>query len=346
MSLTVKRARDLARGLLTAVGLDREDAEATAQAIVLADVWGVGSHGLLRLPYYLERTRAGGYPADARLATVSDTGPVVALDGGGGLGHWQLWRAAHLATERCGRWGIAAVAVGNSGHCGALGVYTLPPLSAGRVALVFSNGPAVMPPWGGATPVLSTSPLAAGIPARPRPAIVDLASSAVARGTLAAHARRDEPLPDGWALDASGRPTNDARAALMGMLAPLGGAKGYALALLVESLSGGLVGPALSADVTDMFAPEDAAAPQRIGHLVVVLDPERFDVQGGGGAQARFDELARRVAAAGGRLPGARRALPAEIDEDAPLALDPTVEAELLAWEAELRGLGAEVASS
>jgi (2R)-3-sulfolactate dehydrogenase (NADP+) len=336
MSLTVKQARDLAGGLLTAVGLDREDAEASARAIVLADVWGVGSHGLMRLPYYLERTRAGGYPSNARLVTVSDTGPVVALDGGGGLGHWQLWRASQLATERCRRWGIAAVAVGNSGHCGALGVYALPPLAAGCVALVFSNGPAVMPPWGGATPILSTSPLAAGIPARPRPAIIDLASSAVARGKLAAYARREEPLPDGWALDASGQPTNDARAALMGMLAPLGGAKGYALALLVESMSGGLVGPRLSADVTDMFAPEDAAAPQQIGHLIIVLDPARFDVEGGAGAQARFDELARRVTDAGGRLPGARRALPADIDEGASLPLDPTVEAELHDWAAKL----------
>lgn len=336
MSLTFGKAHELAAELLADAGLRREDAESTGRALVLADAWGVASHGLIRLPYYLERIQAGGYAAAARLTTVTDTGPAVALDGGGGLGHWQLWRASKLATDRCRQHGLAAVAVGNSGHCGALGVYTLPPLAAGFVALVVSNGPAVMAPWEGTAPVLSTSPLAAGIPCRPRPAIVDLAMSAVARGKIAAYARRGETLPEGWALDAAGQPTTDPKSALMGMLAPLGGAKGYALALLVESLSGALVGPRLSAEVTDMFAPEDAATPQRIGHLIIVLDPARFDVQGGAGAAARFDDLARRVVDAGGRLPGARR-LPADaVDDDTPLRLDGGLESELLDWAARL----------
>ncbi len=101
-------------------------------------------------------------------------------------------------------------------------------------------------------------------------------------------------------------------------------------------MSGGILLKKLSAHVTDMFATEDAAMPQRIGHLVITLDPERFDVEGGAGGQARFDELARRVTDAGGRLPGARRALPEDIDEDAPLALEASVEAELLDWAAKL----------
>ena len=336
MSLTIGHARDLAAELLAAAGLRREDADSTGRALVLADLWGVASHGLMRLPYYLERIQSGGYPPGARLTTVSDTGPAVALDGGGGLGHWQLWRASELATERCRQYGVAVVAIGDSGHCGALGVYTLPPLAAGCVALVVSHGPAVMAPWGGTAPVLSTSPLAAGIPCRPRPAIVDLAMSTVARGKLAACARRGEPLPEGWGLDAAGQPTTDAEAALRGMLAPLGGAKGYALALLVESLSGALVGPRLSAEVTDMFAPEDAAIPQRIGHLIIVLDPARFDVQGGAGAAARFDDLARRVVDAGGRLPGARRLSPDAVDHDTPLHLDGGLEADLFDWAARL----------
>src|SRR5690606_32119204 len=103
--------------------------------------------------------------------------------------------------------------VGDSGHCGALGVYALPMLRAGRVGLVFSNGPAVMPPWQGSQPVLSTSPLAAGIPAGDQHAIVDLATTAVARGKIAAAARSGDPLPDGWAVDAAGQPTNDAAVA-------------------------------------------------------------------------------------------------------------------------------------
>lgn len=332
MGLTVGAARNLASALLQAAGLRPADAEVTARSIVLADCWGVGSHGLLRLPYYLQRCGSGGYPPEARLATVTDTGPLTVFDGGGGLGHWQLWTAAELTSDRCAQYGIAATAVGNSGHCGALGVYTLPAVERGLLALVFSNGPAVMPAWGGATPLLSTSPLAAGIPCTPRPAIVDMATSAVARGKIAAYAQRGEALPQGWGLDADGQPTEDAQSALMGMLAPLGGAKGYALAFMVEALSAGLVGPSLSADVSDMFAAGEVATPQRIAHLIVVLHPGMLDVEGGAGAPRRLTDLARRIEAAGGRLPGSRRRLPKDIDDDAELQLDPSLVAELGSW--------------
>lgn len=331
MKLTAASAERAAAGLLSAAGLDRDAAELTARCVVMADVWDIGSHGLLRLPYYLQRITAGGYPAGARLTTVSDSGPVIALDGGGGLGHWQLWRAAELAARRAAGFGIAAVSVANSGHCGALGLYTIPGLEAGLLTLVFSNGPAVMPAWGSATPLLSTSPLAAGIPARPRPAIVDMATSAVARGKIAARAKNGTELPPGWALDSAGRPTTDPREALRGLLAPLGGAKGFALALLVEALSGGLAGPHLSAEVPDMFTETDAARPQRIGHLLIALDPARFD-GGTGAARERLDRMAESVEAAGGRLPGARRPLPRDVDPAASIELPAETGDELASW--------------
>jgi len=336
MSLTVGQARADASNLLQAVGLNQKNADITARAIVLADCWGVSSHGLLRLPYYLERSIAGGYPPKAIMESVTDAGPLTVFDGGGGLGHWQLWTAATIASERCVQYGIAAAAVGNSGHCGALGVYTLPALERGLVALVFSNGPAVMAPWESATPLLSTSPLAAGIPCEPRAAIVDMATSAVARGKIASYAQRGEALPLGWGLDAEGNPTQDAQAALKGMLAPLGGAKGYALAFLVESLTAGLVGPTLSADVSDMFAAKDASRPQRIAHLVITLDPSKFDAEGGAGATRRLADLASRLQAAGSRLPGSRRKMPDEIDDDDVLKLDPSLEEDLSSWASRL----------
>jgi (2R)-3-sulfolactate dehydrogenase (NADP+) len=339
--LTVAAARALTRDLLAATGVPEAAAAQTAQALVLADVWGVGSHGLLRLPFYLQRLTEGGCNPAARLRPVTDTGPLVTYDGEDGLGHWQVWRAAEAAAGRCAASGVAVAAVGRSSHCGALGVYTLPLLAAGYVALVFSNGPAVMPPWGGSAPVLSTSPIAAGVPCRPRPAIVDLATSAVARGKIAGRAQRGEPLPEGWAFTAGGEPTTDAAAALRGMLAPLGGAKGYALAFVVEALTGGLVGPALSTDVADMLAADDAARPQRISHLVVALDPARLDIGAGQpgppGEQARLGALAASVAAAGGRLPGSRRVLPGELDEQAALTVGERVLAELGDWAQRLK---------
>jgi (2R)-3-sulfolactate dehydrogenase (NADP+) len=268
--------------------------------------------------------------AAAGLETVRDRGPVLSLDGQDGLGHWQLWDAAVAATDRARRYGIAAVSVGNTSHCGALGVYTLPPLKAGLVCLVFSNGPAVMPPWGGAQPLLSTSPIAAGIPCRPRPAIVDLATSAVARGRIAERANRREPIPEGWALDSDGVPTTEPAAAMAGMLAPLGGAKGYALAFMIEALTGAMVGPALSQDVADMFDDRSADRPQRISHLVVVVDPTAFDVDGA--SAERLDELARRVEAAGGRVPGSHRRVPEEIADGEVLDLAPATVAAITEW--------------
>ncbi|TCP44725.1 (2R)-3-sulfolactate dehydrogenase (NADP+) [Tamaricihabitans halophyticus] len=332
---TVAELRDMAEALLGASGVPAPAAKRTAELIVLADVWGIPSHGLLRLPHYLARLHGGGCRADAELTPMSDSGVVASFDGGAGLGHWQLWTAAQQARDRCLDTGIAAVAVHNSSHCGALGSYVYPGLAEGLVTLVVSNGPPAMPPWSGHTPVLSTSPIAAGFPAAPAPIVIDLATSAVARGTVAAHAQRGEALEPGWAFDANGKPTTDPRAAMSGMLAPLGGAKGYVLALLVECLTGALVGPTLSGQVADMFDRADDAKPQGIGHLVLALRPESF----GPGATERFSSLVESVRSAGGRTPGLDRTAPDAVDPGQPVELAPSTADRLAEWQHTL-GLG------
>lgn len=317
MRIRYDDAARLATDLLVDAGHDLANATAVARALALAEVWQLGSHGLLRLPIYLDRLEAGGYVADAELTTVNDLGALVVLDGGGGLGHWQLSRAVELAVPRARQFGIAAVAIGNSGHCGALGVFAADAAEAGMASLVFSNGPAALAPWGGTGKLLSSSPLAAGFPGSPRPAVVDLALSTVARGRIAAYASRGEELPDGWALDAAGQPTNDPHDALAGLLAPLGGAKGFAIAFLVEALTAALVGPLLSKDVPDMFDENAKAKQQRLAHLLVVIDPQAAD--SGGDPEAaflRFAELSDVTVEAGGRVPGSRRMAPSEVPPD------------------------------
>lgn len=325
---TVGELRHDARRLLIASGMPEQNASRTAEILVLADVWGVHTHGLMRLPHYLERLAAGGCRADAALTPVSDAGGVVVYDGGAGLGHWQVWRAAERAAELSASKGIAAVAVRNSSHCGALGTYVYPALDAGMLTLVFSNGPAAMPPWQGTRPVLSTSPLAAGVPAAPHPVVIDLATSAVARGAIAWRAQQGGELEPGWAFDADGAPTTDAQAALKGMLAPMGGSKGFVIALLVEALTGGLVGPNLSAVVPDMFNRADDATPQGIGHLVVTVRPGAFDP----GVAERFTALAEQVGEAGGRTPGASRVAPANVVDDHTVEVAASTMAELDEW--------------
>lgn len=330
--LTVGEAIAKATALLIAAGLEEEKAAESARLIVASDRWGIGSHGLMRLPFYLERMLAGGINPKAQMKLVTDLPSLVIFDGENGLGHWQLERAADEAASRAKVNGIAAVGIGRSSHCGALGLYVWPMVNQGLVGIAFSTGPAVMPPWGGTQPILSTSPMAAGIPTSP-PTIIDLATSAVARGKIAAKAQAGAPLEPGWAFTKDGVPTLDAKEALAGMLAPLGGVKGYALAVLVESLTGVLIGPRLAKDIPDMFASDQATLPQEISHFVIAIDATRLSVDG---ENDRMEQLPQIVAEAGGRLPGSARVNPDGLDPTAIISITEQVAEQLALWTTKL----------
>ena len=323
--LTVGAAISKATELLVAAGMDSAKAATSAHAIVASDRWGIGSHGLMRLPFYLDRLKAGGINPKAELKKVTDMPGLVIFDGEDGLGHWQIQHAAQLAAERAKVNGIAAVGVGRSSHCGALGIYVWPMIDAGLVGIAFSTGPAVMPPTGGNKPLLSTSPVAAGIPTNP-PTVVDLATSAVARGKIQAKAQAGAELEPGWAFTKDGAPTTDAKEALAGMLAPLGGAKGYALAVLVESLTGVLIGPTLSKNIPDMFNHDFDSAPQEIAHFVIAIDASKLSVDG---ENSRLAEFAGEVSSAGGRLPGSNRVNPGKLNLSDEITITDSVAAQL-----------------
>jgi (2R)-3-sulfolactate dehydrogenase (NADP+) len=318
----------IASNLLERSGVPSENAELTAKLICAADAWGIGSHGLIRLPYYLTRIAAGGINAAAQLKAEKSLPTLQVFDGQDGLGHWQLWQAAKLAANNAKEFGTAAAAVRSSAHAGALGLFTWPAIENGCLTFLFSNAPAVMPAWGGSTPLLSTSPLAIGVPGRPKQLIIDLATSAVARGKIAAKAKSGEAIPSGWALDKDGNPTTDAQAALMGMLAPLGGAKGFALAMAVETLTGGLIGPNLAKDMPDMFKPEDNGKPQKISHFVVSVNAEFIDDS----EYMRISELQNNVVDSGSRVPGANKSHPLLLSAETELNLAPEVVTDLKEW--------------
>jgi (2R)-3-sulfolactate dehydrogenase (NADP+) len=256
----------------------------------------------------------------------------VVFDGDDGLGHWQLQLAAEVAAERAKVNGIAAVGVGRSNHCGALGIYVWPMINRGLVGIAFSTGPAVMPPWGGDSSLLSTSPIAAGIPTNP-PTVVDLATSAVARGKIQAKAQAGAELEPGWAFTKDGLPTTDAKEALAGMLAPLGGAKGYAIAVLVESLTGMLIGPALAKNIPDMFSSEQDANPQQISHFIIAIDAAKLSVDGENSRAADFGSA---VSDAGGRLPGSNRVNPEKLDNSENITITDQVADQLAQWSTKL----------
>lgn len=309
MSIKTEQALNHATAMLVAAGVPQKNAELTARAIVTSDVWGNPSHGLMRLPFYLQRITMGGVNPGANLKVISQRGAITSIDGEDGLGHWQVWEAAQLGVSKAKEFGISLVSVKNSSHCGALGVYLYPALDAGQIALIFTNGPAVMPAVGGNAPLLSTSPIASGVPSKP-PMIIDLSTSAVARGKIANAAKAGGTIPEGWAVNAKGEPITDAKEALMGMLAPLGGAKGFALGLMVESLSAGLSGGALSREVPDMFNPDDDTKPQGISHTVITIDPNDL---GDSASYNDFNRLAASITETGGRIPGSKRAHPNQL---------------------------------
>jgi (2R)-3-sulfolactate dehydrogenase (NADP+) len=331
MALTVDKALTHATSLLTKAGVSEKNAAKTARAIVTSDVWGNPSHGLMRLPFYLQRITQGGVNPVATLKVISQRGAITSLDGEDGLGHWQLWDAAELGVARAKEFGISLVSVKNSSHCGALGVYLYPALDAGQISMIFTNGPAVMPAVGGNAPLLSTSPIAAGIPSH-TPMIIDLSTSAVARGKIATAAKSGGTIPEGWAVNAKGETITDAKEALMGMLAPLGGAKGFALGLMVESLSAGLSGGALSRSVPDMFNPDDDAKPQGISHTVITIDPHDL---GDSASYEDFNTLASSISDTGGRIPGSKRAHPNKLGNIEIAIAEPVIK-DLNTWCAKL----------
>ena len=330
--LNLGSALSLAESLLVAAGVPKPQASTTARCIVASDRWGIGSHGLMRLPFYLARLQAGGINPAAELKTITDLPSLVVFDGDDGLGHWQLHHAAELASERAMVNGIAAVGVGRSNHCGALGIYVWPMINRGLVGIAFSTGPAVMPPWGGNKALLSTSPIAAGIPTNP-PTVVDLATSAVARGKIQAKAQAGAELEPGWAFTKDGAPTTDAKEALAGMLAPLGGAKGYAVAVLVESLTGMLIGPTLAKNIPDMFAASQDGLPQQISHFVIAIDAAKLSVDG---PHSRTQEFENEVKVAGGRLPGSGRVNPERLDSSDEITITDQVAEQLKNWSQKL----------
>lgn len=331
MNIEAGAAVEFGRKLLEKVGVPNARAERTARSIVISDAWGNASHGLMRLPFYLRRIQMGGINPEAEFRTISSRGGILALDGDDGLGHWQLWEAAEIGVARAKEFGISLISIKNSNHCGALGVYLYPALDAGQIPLIFTNGPAVMPAVGGNKPLLSTSPISAGIPSK-QPIIIDLSTSTVARGKIAAAAKSGADIPEGWAVDREGRAITDAKEALQGMLAPLGGAKGFALGLMVEALSAGLSGGALSTEVPDMFNPDDDAKPQAISHAVITIDPNDL---GDSASYSDFEKMSQQIIESGGRVPGAKRVHPKSI-EALEINLSDAVAADLNDWSTKL----------
>jgi LDH2 family malate/lactate/ureidoglycolate dehydrogenase len=271
--------------VLIASGVPEADAALVAESLVQADLWGHGSHGLLRLPWYVARLRSGAMRAVTDPAVLTDTGPLVLLDGRDGIGQVLTDRARALATERARQHGVGVVGVRNSNHFGTAMWFTRRAAREGVVAVLTTNASPAMAPWGGREKRLGTNPWSIAAPG-PDGGVValDIANTAVARGKIYLARSRGESIPESWALTADGAPTTDPAEGVLGVVLPMAGHKGYAIAFMMDVLSGALTGSAVGTGVHGPYEPEGRSG---AGHLFLALDPAAFGDPAGYEARVR-----------------------------------------------------------
>jgi LDH2 family malate/lactate/ureidoglycolate dehydrogenase len=279
--LPVKRLENFCVSVLTKAGLNSQNAQLVAESLVFADLRGIGSHGVTRLSGYLGRIRAGVMNLDPTMTIEADFPASALINAANGLGQIAGMKAMALAIEKARTQGIAMVAVKNSNHFGTAAYFAMKALQHNMIGLVATNASPAMAPYGSKTPLLGTNPLAVAIPAAAQKAIVlDMATTVVARGKIRLASLTGQKIPFGWALDADGNPTDDAKAALAGSLEPIAGPKGAGLSLVIDLLCGVLTGSTLTGEVKNLVT--DNSGEAKTGHtfaainVAMFVDPEQF----------------------------------------------------------------------
>ncbi|HEV2326718.1 MAG TPA: Ldh family oxidoreductase [Terracidiphilus sp.] len=292
-----ERLESLVAQLAAGMGVPAEDAAHFAEVLVDADLHGVSTHGVSRLNIYLKRIDAGLIEPKAALKVDRQTGGILALDAGNGLGQVQARKALDMLAPLARQNGVAAATIRNSQHFGALSWYCNYAARQKMVLLAMTNCEPAMSPEGGYEAFFGTNPIAASFPTgKGFPVKIDLATSTVARGNIIAAQKKGAAIPEGWALDREGNPTTDASEALLGTVLTMAGHKGYALALMVELFSGVLSGAAIGPDVGSMYKNMDRK--QDVGHFFCLFDVSAF---------LDYDEYLRRVDETIDRIKGSKK---------------------------------------
>jgi L-2-hydroxycarboxylate dehydrogenase (NAD+) len=293
-----------------AAGLPGDEAAAVAGLMVEADLRGSDTHGVIRLPLYLRRLKAGGVNARPNIRVVQEKASTALVDGDNGIGHLVMRFAAMTAIEKAKRTGVAWVGARLSNHAGPAALYAMMPLAHDMIGLYLAVGSNNhLPPWGSTENLLGTNPLAVAIPAGEEPPIVlDMAPTVAAFGKVRLKMQRGEELPVGWMIGRDGKPLTDPKRAEDGLLLPIGDYKGYGLSLIIGLLAGTLNGAAFGREVID-FVKEPGKA-TNTGHAIVAVSVESFM------AAADFKrqvDIAVRTMRGAERLPGVERVwLPGE----------------------------------
>jgi (2R)-3-sulfolactate dehydrogenase (NADP+) len=302
IELRIAQVRELAMAAMRGRGFGETEATATVEALLAAERDGLPSHGLSRLPFYLDQAASGKVDASA-VPRVEVNGAIVRVDAEHGLAFPAVERGLEAGYECAAQLGVAVVSIARSHHFGVAGAPVEAAARRGYLALAFSNAPSAMAPWGGKRPLFGTNPIAFACPRRDGdPLLIDLSLSKVARGKVMLAKIRGESIPEGWALDIEGRSTTNPDEAIAGSMVPAGDAKGAALALMVELLTAGLTGSNFGFQASSFF--DAAGKPPGIAQLILLIDPKRFSSGFVEHAETLFEAM---LDQPGVRVPGERR---------------------------------------
>jgi len=271
-SVDAQQLLEFATAVYAGQGVPEADARLIADTLVQADLWGHQSHGVLRLGWYLDRLRNKVMNPVTQPEFVIDGGAMAVIDGHDGVGHVLAKLAAEEAIKRAKKHGIGAVGVRMSNHFGTCMYYTLMGAREGCVMMLTSNGGPAMAPWGGRKKIVGTNPWSIAAPAgKHAPFVVDMANTGVARGKIYLARNKRQKIPLGWAIDADGAPTTDPQAAIDGIILPMAEHKGYAIAAMVDMMSGVLTG---SGFLSAVHSPYKTAEKSNCGHFMLAINIE------------------------------------------------------------------------
>lgn len=278
---------DAVAAIFAGCGMSDEDARLLADSLATADLRGIHSHGVMRVPDYVDKLTIGGVDPRGRPRIVRERLGAVTVDAANAMGQVAAAFAMKLAIERARTTGIAMVAVGGSNHCGAMDHWVRMAVDAGMIGIAATNALPTMAPWGGTAKIVGLNPIGIGIPAGDQPPFVlDAALGATAHGKMRIYKQKGEPIPEGWAFDGEGRPTTDVDAALAGLIQPIGQHKGIGLAMAMGILSTLLSGAGYGTESGNMI---DGAKPGADGQFYAAIDISAFE------DPARFAERMQQV---------------------------------------------------
>lgn len=273
--ISADELRKLATGALVAGGMVEEDARKCAEVLVLADMFGLRTHGISRVSQYLDRVRVGGIDPRATVEVTKVAPGLALVNGNNGIGPLIGMKALDAVLGMAKDVGIAAAFVRGSNHFGPIIPYAFIGAEAGMATIIASNATTTIAPFGGRDTRVGNNPMGIGVPSpKGTPVILDLAMSVAARAKIRQLLKAQKPIPADWATDKDGKPTTDPAAALDGFLLPFGGHKGYGLAVMMDMLTGLLSGAAYLTHVQAWDKNPEAA--QNLGHFFIAIDVSRL----------------------------------------------------------------------